>query len=312
MSFNNNIDDSALEKGIAAEQHENRTADEWLEVMQAKSRAQGRALSWSQIKRDPELDHYAILASLGQYVVFENLLFTPQAARETQGAQAITGTRESLKPAKVTANQETKQETKNLTKNAVEKSKSSKIQPSAQEPASLELQSPNKRRRGMTREERRNRRIAEAEKMSGILISLRAPRANELYKGFIWEDMGRIAIAGIDEKPRAELELLEVYPKDMEASKILQIFQGYNRDNYIARAVAIYDSRIEVALTRTDQRGNEIVVADRNAVIIFRGRAGVRMRLQVHLLRSYNNSKFETIDCFWDGMYFLPSELYLR
>lgn len=47
------------------------TKDEWLEILQEKSRAQGKAISWIQIKNDPELDHRAIFDLLGPYVRYE-------------------------------------------------------------------------------------------------------------------------------------------------------------------------------------------------------------------------------------------------
>lgn len=62
-------------KGEIAAHCQSHTGEEWLKIMQAKSNAQGKKLSWYQIKQDPELNHQEIMEKLGTYANYENQLF---------------------------------------------------------------------------------------------------------------------------------------------------------------------------------------------------------------------------------------------
>lgn len=66
--------ETPLRPGII-KSHSDLTKEEWLKRMQKKSIAQGRALTWRQIKDDPELDHEQIAMKLGPYTLYENSLF---------------------------------------------------------------------------------------------------------------------------------------------------------------------------------------------------------------------------------------------
>lgn len=80
----------ALRPGIVRNRS-NLTKEEWLERMQKKSIAQGKPLTWRQIKDDPELDHEQILLKLGPYALYENSLF--RSVRQTvQNDEHLMGT----------------------------------------------------------------------------------------------------------------------------------------------------------------------------------------------------------------------------
>lgn len=63
-----------LNPGIVAENCPSHTAEEWLEILRAKSNDLGRPISWMEIKTDPKLDHHAISQLLGPYSFYENKL----------------------------------------------------------------------------------------------------------------------------------------------------------------------------------------------------------------------------------------------
>lgn len=68
------VEETPLRPGVI-KIHSDLTREEWLEQLQKKSIAQGRPLTWRQIKDDPELDHEQIASKLGPYAVYENRLF---------------------------------------------------------------------------------------------------------------------------------------------------------------------------------------------------------------------------------------------
>lgn len=69
------------------------TEEQWLSLMQQKSIAQGRPLTWRQIKDDPELDHEQIALKIGPYASYENRLFC-SVRNSVQSSECLRGAAE--------------------------------------------------------------------------------------------------------------------------------------------------------------------------------------------------------------------------
>lgn len=65
---------SLVEKGVIRENCPSRTAKEWLELLVKKSNSLGHAISWREIKGDPDLNHDEITEKLGFYSEYEHKL----------------------------------------------------------------------------------------------------------------------------------------------------------------------------------------------------------------------------------------------
>ena len=64
-----------LSEGVISARCPSHTKEEWLAILQEKSRKQKKKLSWYQIKQDPMINHEEIRALLGCYAEFERDLY---------------------------------------------------------------------------------------------------------------------------------------------------------------------------------------------------------------------------------------------
>lgn len=92
MSFAFFDEETILRPGIIGDCPE-LTGEEWLTIMKAKSIAQGKALTWRQIKDDPGLDHEQISLKLGPYASYQNSLFC-SVRKIVLSHEVLTGTAE--------------------------------------------------------------------------------------------------------------------------------------------------------------------------------------------------------------------------
>ena len=299
---------------------EHHTAEDWLEILQNKSLTLGRAISWHEIKQDPNLNHVEIMAELGPYAKYERLLFADQTTHSAEIANEISITK--VNRAKTRGVRKTKQ-----AQEIARQFQTLEVPPPVVRPRTIvdlseEHKQETKRKiqeANLKRQDRLAQKPEEAPVAEQIeedsspepIAILPVPAAGEKYLQRIWPERGIVVIAELDDQrieqslDAKDTVLLEVEPTAIEEISITRVLHGLIQD-YRPTMITVYADKIEIALVKIDACRKELTAAKRVPKIVFCGKPNVPMNLHISLNypKSYGAEVVGSYECYWDGRKF--------